>query len=85
MGRKSQREEEHTFLGIKVDRFDASVGSGLNLNLLGPIPWEPDENELVFVSRTGLEIHGISIDPPERANELYRRLALGFLHMAGKS
>lgn len=82
--RKRSRDgagEEHTHLGVTVERHDADIGTGINIDMrLGP-PTYPRMNEPVIMSDKMVKVSGVVHYPEERAGERFVvRLVAGSRH-----
>jgi hypothetical protein len=69
--RKRESAEEHTFLAIRVESYEADAGAGLNLNLVTTHPYNDSPEDFVFAFGTKLEIKGVACYPTERSGEKY--------------
>ncbi|RUW26565.1 hypothetical protein EN858_22130 [Mesorhizobium sp. M4B.F.Ca.ET.215.01.1.1] len=72
--RKCQKrpEDDHTYLVIRVERYEASVEGAVNYNVYSPqSAWDSDDDAPLYRFTTRLTVAGISIYPEERAGDTY--------------
>lgn len=70
--RKKRPTEEHTFLGLQVQQYEASVGASINHYAHAPqSAWDLDDQDPVYKFTLHLRIKATSVYPEERANESY--------------
>jgi hypothetical protein len=69
---KERREEQHTRLAIRVNRFNARVGASVNHNVYAPqYAWNLDDTDPLYEFTNEVTITGVATFPPERANDTY--------------
>ena len=76
MPRKSKRQQkpeiEHTYLGIRVEHYDARIQASVNSDVYAPqYAWIYDDADPVYRFTAQLSISGISTYPEERAGDAY--------------
>lgn len=70
--RQGKREEQHTHLAIRVDRYDAGVRASINHNVHSPqYAWNLDDADPVYEFTNEVTITGTATYPPERAGDTY--------------
>lgn len=70
--RQGKREEQHTHLAIRVDRYDAGVRASINHNVYAPqYAWNLDDADPVYELTNEVTITGTATYPPERAGDTY--------------
>lgn len=71
--RRRRSEPEFRSLAIRIEGYQARAEAGININLLGSLPWvsEPAE-EPVSTFRTMVELEGRCISPEDRAGDRYQ-------------
>lgn len=73
-GKKRQKTpaEEHTFLAIRVERYEASVDAGINHNVYAPEhAWNLDDGQPLYRFTTRLTMVGVATYPPPRGGDTY--------------
>lgn len=76
-------KDEHTFLAIRVERYEASTEASLNLNLKTNLPLFARDEDPVYTFVTTLKINGVSTYPEGRAGERYEVTVRGEAIHAG--
>jgi hypothetical protein len=71
-GRKERPAEEHTFLAVLVDEYEAKVDSSLNYHLRDPRSGLFREEEPPYEFVTSLHFNGVATYPEDRVGEEYR-------------
>jgi hypothetical protein len=66
-----QVAEQHTFVAIRVEHYDADAEAGLNINLVTSRPFDDMPEDFVFESSARLVITGVACYPMEREGETY--------------
>lgn len=75
---RKKPEEEHTYLTIRVEQYEACVQTSVNHNVYAPQhAWDSDENNPLYPFSTRLTITGISTHPETRAGEAYELTVYG--------
>ena len=69
--RQRTKPEQHAYLSILVERFDARVDADINVDLRGGRPLFSTDDDLVFEAITTLDIKGRCTYPADRAGENY--------------
>ena len=65
-------EEQHSFLAIRVEQYDASVETSVNHNVYAPqYAWDSHESDPLYPVSSRLTITGTSTYPEKRAGESY--------------
>jgi hypothetical protein len=76
-------DDEHTFLAIRVERYEVSTDASLNLDLKTSHPLFARDDDPVYTFVTSLEISGVSTYPESRAGERYEVRVRGEATHAG--
>ena len=63
--------EIHTHLGIRVEKVEARIGTGLNHDLVSRNPFSDSPKDFVFEFGAAVVFHGVAIYPPERQGEKF--------------
>ncbi|TPI51691.1 MULTISPECIES: hypothetical protein [unclassified Mesorhizobium] len=76
--RQKRQEDDHTYLAIRVERYEASVEGAVNCNVYTPqSAWGSDDDDPLYRFATRLTVAGISIYPEERAGDIYEVTVYG--------
>jgi hypothetical protein len=74
---KRRKQEDYTFVSIKVESYDVAAGVSVNVNLRTSVPhWYSDEDP-VFTPEMRLEVMGTCISPRERGGDNYEIVIYG--------
>lgn len=70
--RQKTPREEHTFLAIRFERYEASVEAAVNHNVYAPqLAWNSDEDHPLYEFTTRLTIVGEATYPEKQAGDTY--------------
>ena len=69
--RQPKQAEEHTHLAIRVESYSAIAGAGINPTLYRDNPRDIIPEDLVLEGSLGLEVRGVCIYPPPRADQKF--------------
>ncbi|MBZ9654020.1 hypothetical protein [Phyllobacterium lublinensis] len=70
--RQNASADEHTFLAIRVDRYEVSVDAAINYNLYSPeTAWDLDDGQPIYKFTTRLTVVGVATYPPQQKDDTY--------------
>jgi len=70
--RQKKPGDEHTFLGIRVERYEASMEAGVNHGVYAPqLAWNLDDDHPLYEFNTRLMIVGVATYPEGREGDSY--------------
>ena len=70
--RQKTPAEEHTFLAIRVERYEASIDAAINYSVRAPEhAWNLDDDQPVYKYTTRLTLVGVATYPPQRGGDTY--------------
>jgi len=76
--RPKKPEEQHSYVGIRLGRYEARVGAGVNRHVYAPqYAWDLDDDDPLYEFTSQVTIMGISTYPPDREGDAYELTIYG--------
>jgi hypothetical protein len=76
--RPNKPHEEHTHVGIRIERYEARVGASVNSYAYAPqYAWDLDEDDPLYEFTNQVTITGISTYPSDRMGDAYELIIYG--------